>query len=123
PRRDHERGPDRRPRHPRGADLAPRRRHRRAAPERRLSRAPPDARRRLPRNDRRGDRSMTAIAAPLATLARRRFALTVRTPRELVVPLLTPVMFAVVIAPALKSAVGGLRGSNVDYEAFVALAT
>ena len=40
----------------------------------------------------------------LATLARRRFQLTARTPRELVVPLLTPILFALVIAPALKSA-------------------
>src|SRR5438105_1023796 len=40
----------------------------------------------------------------LATLSRRRFQLTVRTPRELVVPLLTPIMFALVIAPALKQA-------------------
>src|SRR5215813_12400869 len=37
----------------------------------------------------------------LATLVRRRFTLTARTPRELVVPLLTPVLFALVIAPAL----------------------
>jgi hypothetical protein len=42
--------------------------------------------------------------APLSTLARRRFQLTARTPRELVVPLLTPIMFALVIAPALKTA-------------------
>ncbi len=41
---------------------------------------------------------------PLATLARRRFQLTARTPRELFVPLLTPIMFALVIAPALKTA-------------------
>jgi ABC-type polysaccharide/polyol phosphate export permease len=61
--------------------------------------------------------------APLATLARRRLALTIRTPRELVVPLLTPVLFAVVIAPALKEALGGLHGSSVDYAAFVAVAT
>src|SRR5213083_2789971 len=61
--------------------------------------------------------------APLATLAARRFQLSVRTPRELVVPLLTPVLFAVVIAPALKQALGGFRGGGVDYEAFVALAT
>jgi ABC-2 type transport system permease protein len=65
---------------------------------------------------------MTTLA-PLATVTRRRMALTARTPRELVVPLLTPVMFAVVIAPALKQALGGLRGGVVDYEAFVALAT
>ena len=60
---------------------------------------------------------------PFATLARRRFALTARTPRELVVPLLTPVLFAVVIAPALKEALGGFRGGGVDYAAFVAIAT
>jgi len=67
---------------------------------------------------------MTAVPlSPLTTLARRRAALTVRTPRELVVPLLTPVLFAVVIAPALKEAVGGLRGAHVDYAAFVAVAT
>ena len=64
-----------------------------------------------------------ARVAPLVTLARRRFALTARTPRELLVPLVTPVMFAVVIAPALKEALGGLRGTAVDYEAFVAIAT
>src|SRR5947207_2565948 len=37
----------------------------------------------------------------LRTLVRRRFALNIRTPRELLVPLLTPVLFALVIAPAL----------------------
>jgi hypothetical protein len=36
--------------------------------------------------------------AALVTLASRRFRLTARTPRELVVPLLTPIMFALVIA-------------------------
>jgi ABC-2 type transport system permease protein len=61
--------------------------------------------------------------APLGTLARRRLALTVRTPRELLVPLLTPVLFAVVIAPALQEALGGLRGGSVDYASFVAIAT
>src|SRR5881392_3763170 len=35
------------------------------------------------------------------TLARRRFALSAHTPREIVVPLLTPILFADVIAPAL----------------------
>src|SRR5213594_3542340 len=57
--------------------------------------------------------------APLATLAARRFQLTVRTPRELVVPLLTPILFALVIAPALKQA---LHTSSA-YEAFVATGT
>ncbi len=67
--------------------------------------------------------SPLAALAPLATLARRRLALTIRTPRELAVPLLTPILFAVVIAPALKTAVGGFQGGGVDYAAFVALAT
>jgi ABC-2 type transport system permease protein len=57
--------------------------------------------------------------APLATLSRRRFQLTTRTPRELVVPLLTPVMFALVIAPALKEALH----TSAAYEAFVATGT
>lgn len=56
---------------------------------------------------------------PLATLARRRFQLTARTPRELFVPLLTPIMFALVIAPALKSALH----TNASYESFVAIGT
>jgi ABC-2 type transport system permease protein len=55
----------------------------------------------------------------LATLAGRRFQLTARTPRELVVPLLTPIMFALVIAPALKTALH----TNAAYESFVAIGT
>src|SRR5213596_3545623 len=61
---------------------------------------------------------MTALA-PLATLARRRFQLTAASPRELVVPLVTPILFALVIAPALKQALH--TGSN--YESFVATGT
>jgi ABC-2 type transport system permease protein len=53
------------------------------------------------------------------TLARRRLHLTVRTPRELFVPLLTPILFALVIAPALKDA---LHTSSA-YEAYVATGT
>ena len=60
--------------------------------------------------------------APLATLTRRRFALTARTPRELFVPLLTPILFAVVIAPALAKTVGSFK-PGIDYMTFVALAT
>jgi ABC-2 type transport system permease protein len=56
---------------------------------------------------------------PVLTLARRRFQLTARTPRELVVPLLTPILFALVIAPALKDA---LHTSSA-YESFVATGT
>jgi ABC-2 type transport system permease protein len=63
---------------------------------------------------------MTAIAVPpLATLAHRRFLLTTRTPRELFVPLLTPILFALVIAPALKEALH----TGAAYESFVATGT
>lgn len=55
----------------------------------------------------------------LGTLASRRLALTARTPRELVVPLLTPVLFALVIAPALKRALH----TSASYESFVAVGT
>jgi ABC-2 type transport system permease protein len=57
--------------------------------------------------------------SPLGTLARRRFQLTARTPRELLVPLLTPIMFALVIAPALKTALH----TDATYESFVAIGT
>lgn len=64
-------------------------------------------------------RAARSALAPLATLAARRFQLSTRTPRELVVPLLTPVMFALVIAPALKQALH----TGTTYEAFVATGT
>jgi ABC-2 type transport system permease protein len=62
---------------------------------------------------------VTAVLNPLVTLSRRRFQLTVRTPRELLVPLLTPILFAILIAPALKEALH----TDASYEAFVAIAT
>ena len=63
---------------------------------------------------------MTARAlSPLATLSRRRLQLTARTPRELLVPLLTPIMFALVIAPSLKTALH----TGASYESYVAIGT
>src|SRR3989475_11888478 len=59
------------------------------------------------------------LALPLATLAGRRFQLTTRTPRELFVPLLTPILFALVIAPALKEALH----TSAAYESFIAVGT
>src|SRR5438067_2992210 len=64
----------------------------------------------------------TTIPIALRTLARRRAALTARNPRQIAVPLLTPLLFAVVIAPALKAALGGLHG-GIDYTAFVSVGT
>jgi ABC-2 type transport system permease protein len=58
----------------------------------------------------------------LATLSRRRFSLSARTPREILVPLLTPILFALVIAPALRDSFGGFH-SSIDYLSFVALGT
>jgi len=63
--------------------------------------------------------SPLSVGSPLATLAVRRFQLTTRTPRELLVPLITPILFALVIAPALMTA---LHTSSA-YESFVATGT
>src|SRR3954466_14421067 len=64
----------------------------------------------------------TPVLGALAALARRRAALTAGNPRQIAVPLLTPILFATVIAPALKAALGGLH-TSVDYTAFVAVGT
>jgi ABC-2 type transport system permease protein len=57
-------------------------------------------------------------AHALLTLARRRAALTAGNPRQVAVPLVGPVLLALVVAPALKVATGGLH-SSIDYESFV----
>jgi ABC-2 type transport system permease protein len=61
-------------------------------------------------------------SSALLTLAKRRAALTAHNPRQIAVPLLTPILFALVIAPALKTALGGL-GTAIDYKAFVSIGT
>lgn len=61
-------------------------------------------------------------ASALVTLARRRVALTASNPRQLLVPLVGPALLALVVAPALKVATGGLR-SHIDYESFVGVGT
>jgi ABC-2 type transport system permease protein len=55
------------------------------------------------------------------TLARRRMTLSAHTPREILVPLLTPILFADVIAPALAKSMG--HSSGVDFTSFVAVGT
>jgi ABC-2 type transport system permease protein len=60
--------------------------------------------------------------AAVATLARRRLALSARTPRELLVPVMAPLLFAIVIAPALADTFGAAPG-GVDYMTFVAVST
>ncbi|HEX6493043.1 MAG TPA: ABC transporter permease [Candidatus Dormibacteraeota bacterium] len=55
------------------------------------------------------------------TLSRRRLALSAATPREVLVPLLTPILFALVIAPAIAKMSGATGG--IDYKTFVAVGT
>jgi ABC-2 type transport system permease protein len=64
----------------------------------------------------------TRAAGALATLARRRAALTASNPRQILVPLLGPAILALVVAPALKVATGGLH-SHIDYQSFVGVGT
>jgi ABC-type polysaccharide/polyol phosphate export permease len=59
--------------------------------------------------------------AAFATLARRRFSLSAHTPREVIVPLLTPILFADVIAPALAKSMHATGG--IDYLSYVAVGT
>jgi ABC-2 type transport system permease protein len=70
---------------------------------------------------RRSARAGTPLGVALATLVRRRAELSIRTPRELFVPLMTPVLFALVIAPALDSIGPTIPG--VDYLSFAAVGT
>jgi ABC-2 type transport system permease protein len=58
------------------------------------------------------------FSSALMTLARRRAALTAGNPRQVLVPLLGPVLLAMIVAPALQVATGGLH-SAVNYQAFV----
>lgn len=67
-------------------------------------------------------RSRTGGLAAVSTLARRRLAISARTPRELLIPLLAPLLFAMVVVPALADTFGTPVG-GVDYMTFVAVAT
>lgn len=69
-----------------------------------------------------GHARRTPAASALATLVRRRATLTAGNPRQILVPLLGPALLALVVAPALKVATGGLR-SHLDYESFVGVGT
>lgn len=59
-------------------------------------------------------------ARALLTLARRRAMLTSSNPRQIAVPLLGPALLALILAPALKKATGGLH-SHIDYTSFVGI--
>jgi ABC-2 type transport system permease protein len=68
-----------------------------------------------------GHRAGPSRLGAFATLARRRISLSAHTPREILVPLLTPILFADVIAPALAQSIPATRG--IDYLSFVAVGT
>ena len=58
-----------------------------------------------------------------ATLALRRIALSARTPREVLAPLATPILFALVIAPALAKTIPTAGHGGIDYRTFVIIGT
>lgn len=65
-----------------------------------------------------------AVARPssvVATLTARRLALMIRSPRSVAIPLLAPLLFAMVVAPALGNTLAA-PGQHKTYMTFVALA-
>ena len=58
----------------------------------------------------------------LTTLAGRRLSLSAHTPREVLAPLATPLLFALVLAPALAKMIPA-TGSGLDYRSFVIVGT
>jgi ABC-2 type transport system permease protein len=60
--------------------------------------------------------------SPIPTLVRRRLSLSVRSPRSLVIPVMNPVLFAVVLAPALAHTLTA-GPARTAYMTFLSLAT
>src|SRR5262249_1895761 len=58
-----------------------------------------------------------------AALTGRRIALSAHTPREILAPLATPILFALVIAPALARMIPSAGPGGVDYRTFVVVGT
>jgi ABC-type multidrug transport system permease subunit len=56
-------------------------------------------------------------------LTGRRLALSAHTPREILAPLATPILFALVIAPALSKMIPSAGNGGVDYRTFVIVGT
>src|SRR5689334_15711755 len=62
-------------------------------------------------------------AAAWFALTRRRLVLSAHTPREVLAPLATPILFALVIAPALAKMIPTTGPGGVDYRTFVIVGT
>src|SRR5690348_7018284 len=63
-----------------------------------------------------------SFVAAWATLTRRRLSLSAHTPREVLAPLATPLLFALVLAPALAKMIPA-TGGGLDYRTFVIIGT
>lgn len=64
-----------------------------------------------------------SLAAAWATLAGRRLSLSAHTPREVLAPLATPLLFALVLAPALAKMIPTAGAAGLDYRTFVIVGT
>lgn len=67
--------------------------------------------------------SRPSLLASWAALTGRRLALSAHTPREVLAPLATPILFALVIAPALAKMIPTSGPGGVDYRTFVIVGT
>jgi ABC-type Na+ efflux pump permease subunit len=67
--------------------------------------------------------SRPSLLSSWATLTGRRLALSAHTPREILAPLATPILFALVIAPALAKMIPIAGPGGVDYRTFVIVGT
>ena len=64
-----------------------------------------------------------SLPSSWVTLTGRRLALSAHTPREVLAPLATPLLFALVIAPALAKMIPVAGQGGVDYRTFVIVGT
>lgn len=64
-----------------------------------------------------------SIASAWFTLARRRLSLSAHTPREILAPMATPLLFALVLAPALAKMIHSTGHGGLDYRTFVIIGT
>jgi ABC-type multidrug transport system permease subunit len=67
--------------------------------------------------------SRPSLLASWIALTGRRLALSAHTPREILAPLATPILFALVIAPALAKMIPTTGHGGVDYRTFVIVGT
>ena len=66
---------------------------------------------------------LPSLLSTWAALTGRRIALSAHTPREILAPLATPILFALVIAPALARMIPSTGPGGVDYRTFVVVGT